>query len=209
MFGLGKKIRGNKFRIGALIGKYQDLAWPCNRIHAHIAETCFLCQCHENISRPGNLVHPGNALRSKGHGGNSLGAPCLVDFVYPGNVGGNQRPGIDLSVCTGRRSHNDPGNPCHLCRQHIHKDAGRISRFTSGHIDSRPFNGGDLLAQDRSVIFRRKPTVVPLFFMEFRNIGRRFFHDCHKLPIRHFVGFFNFFLCNFHSIWSDGALVKL
>ena len=144
MLCLGQKICRNVSGSCGLIRQHQNFTWAGNGINADIAVHCFFGKCYENITGAGDLVYLRNRRCAESHGSDGLCSANLIDGIHTGDISSYQSSGIDFTVFSGRGGHNDLIYTGYFRRDHIHQYTGRISGFSTGNIDTRPLNGGDL-----------------------------------------------------------------
>ena len=87
---LGKNISGNNPGIGGVVCDDPDLARAGREVDLDMLPEHHLRQGDVNVPRADDFLHRGDALCSKRHRGNSLGASGPVDLAHPGKVKGNE-----------------------------------------------------------------------------------------------------------------------
>ena len=165
-------------------------------------------QSHKDIARSNDFIYPGDGCRAESQGRHCLCPACLIDLCGSCHVGCCQSHRIYLSVLTGRRHHGDALHPCHLSRNNIHQDRGRICRLAAGHIYSHTLQGSHLLAQDGAVRLGVKPAVLPLLLMITADIVHGSLHDLQKARFHLFHGLINFLPGHPYTAPIQGRSVK-
>ena len=160
-------------------------------------------QCHIDISRAGDLIHPGHAFCSIGQGRHRLGAAYFQDFIRAGLPGRHQRERRQLPILIRRGSHQNLLHSRHLGRDDVHQHAGGIGRLAAGDINPHPPEGPDDLGKTDARLLQRKP--FPLLpGMVFLNIPGTLPDDLDKRRVYRFIGRLNFLLRNI-----EGSLVHV
>ena len=180
-------------RVTFAVGNDQNLAGPRDHVNGHPAEDLLLGLRHEGVARAYDFVHPGNAFRAIGQGGNGLSPAHLENPIHPGDGGRRQNGRVHLPVPAGGRNHHQLGTAGNFRGDGVHEHRGRVGRRAAGNIDPHLFNGGDFLTQDdagfvgddegishlaaveRADIFCRLPEDVQKFRLHLRNRRLNFF----------------------------------
>ena len=142
MLGLAQKIDGDPVGIIVGICNHKDLRRTCNHINADLAEDPSFCSRDPGVTRPGDLVHRADRLRSIGQRRNSLRATQTIYRLDTRKPRSEENERIYLPIRCRRRHHQsfDAGN---LGRNCVHQTRRRITCKTARHVqsccrDSRP-----------------------------------------------------------------------
>ena len=102
----------------------------------------------ENVARPGDFVHAGDALCAEREGGNGLRAADFVDFVHTRQIRRDKGKRVaDRAVPAGRRDHDNLLYARDLRRQHVHQHRRGVRRRAAGDVHADALEGCNLLPQ--------------------------------------------------------------
>ena len=174
VLGLAEKVCRHMDGVTLAVGNDQNFTGPRDHVDGHPAEDLLLGLRHEGVARAYDFIHPGNAFRAVGQGGNGLGAAYLKNPIHPGNRSRRQNGGVHLPVPAGGRNHHQLGTAGNFRGDGVHQHRGGVGRRAAGNIDPHLFNGGDFLTQDDAGLIGDDEGISHLAAVESADIFRRF-----------------------------------
>ncbi len=141
MFGLRQQIGGYPGRVGVGIRDDHRFGRACQAVQTDQAVDLLFGQGYEQVTRPDDFIHAGDALRTKGQGGNRLRSTHLVDSLHTAQV----RRGQDGGVRIGGSADDDFGYASHLGRDGGHEQRRRQWGCAARYVDPGAFHRGEAL----------------------------------------------------------------
>ena len=184
MLGLAEQIHGHPIGRRAAIGQHQNFRRPGDHVYADRAKHTTLGRCHISVARAGDFVHTRDCRRAVSHGGHGLRATDGESAADTGHISCGQYEFIALAArscratahCAAggnaaahrsRHHHDDLAHTGHMRGNRVHQQAGRISRFAAGHVNTGAVQGRDFLTEQTAVGVAVLPAFAAGFFLRF------------------------------------------
>ncbi len=137
MLGLCEQIR-RELRGAQNLGFVRDNApfrWAVKSVNANRTEHLFFGEREVNRTRPGDFVHPFDAIRAISERRHRRRAAHFPDFGHARNSRRRQNDRMSRAVFSGRSGQNNFAHARHARRDCQHQNRGRIRRAAIGSIN--------------------------------------------------------------------------
>ena len=147
MFGLGKHIRGGKFRTGVFIRNDHDFAGTCDHINGTCSVNQFLGSSYISISGTDDFFNLFNGISSECHCRYCISTAHLPDFCCTCGFQCIKSCRIDFSVFHGRSCSDDLFHTCGFSNRNSMTNRGNQWSRSSGNIAADAFHGGEFFSE--------------------------------------------------------------
>ena len=146
VFSLRQQVGSHELGTGRLVGQHTYLRRTGRHVDGHLVQAHMLLGSHHIlIARTEYLVHLGHALRTIGHGTNSLHTAYLEYLAHSGNACSHQYRRVHLALAVGRGAEHNLLASGNLGRSGQHQHGREEWGRAAGDIESDALDGYALL----------------------------------------------------------------